>query len=191
MLTLTLLALAQVVILRPAQPTRSPAGWVNADDYPPELIKRNVQGTVGFTLAVNDEGHVDSCVVTQSSGSLELDNRTCELLLRRARFFPAVDVGKRVVASQFISSVKWAVPVDAPVASTRPFSWARIEANTQERRLKIDINGDVVECSSSLPADGYCDNMRGRTDFKPFLDAKGAPVRKIVVMKSSTQLLDY
>jgi protein TonB len=78
---------------RPSEASRSARGDLrtlfSADDYPAEAQRRGEEGTVRLRLAVNAEGRVSGCTLIQSSGYASLDNATCHILQRRARFVPA------------------------------------------------------------------------------------------------------
>ncbi|KTR82731.1 energy transducer TonB [uncultured Novosphingobium sp.] len=92
-----------------AQPKGSPASWATNDDYPQAAIRKEAQGTTGFSLTVGPDGRVTGCTVTSSSGSPELDDATCKLVTRRARFKPAVQNGTPVAGS-FASRIRWVLP---------------------------------------------------------------------------------
>lgn len=55
--------------------------------------------TVGVRFAVEIDGHVDRCVVTDSSGDRSVDARTCQLIEQRFRFKPSRDPQGRPVRS--------------------------------------------------------------------------------------------
>lgn len=59
-----------------------------ANGYPMAALRAEQQGRVGFSLTVNPSGMVVACRVTQPSGFPALDNGTCDLMMRRARFHP-------------------------------------------------------------------------------------------------------
>ena len=73
--------------------------WVRNSDYPRKALRQQLEGTVEFTLDVNAHGCPTRCVVTRSSNVPILDEATCRLLMRRARFGPAEKDGKRVPAT--------------------------------------------------------------------------------------------
>lgn len=85
----------------PLKPKGNAGSWVTNDDYRPAWVRREMAGTVGFTLQVTD-GKVTGCSVTRSSGFSELDSATCSLLTRRARFNKA--------SGSFSNSVRWQIP---------------------------------------------------------------------------------
>lgn len=70
----------------------------SADDYPALAQRNGEEGTVQAELAVNGDGRVEKCTVIRSSGSKTLDEATCSILQRRARFTPARDVNGDAVS---------------------------------------------------------------------------------------------
>lgn len=64
--------------------------WITYADYPMKARRNRVRGSVEVTLEVNDEGRVTNCNVRKTSQSKLLDRETCRLLLKRARFTPAI-----------------------------------------------------------------------------------------------------
>lgn len=81
-------------------------GLIQRADYPPLAMIDDVQGATGFVVDVDASGRPQRCAVAQSSGSALLDQTTCRLLLRRARFAPAVRGGE-AVPGQYRSRVQW------------------------------------------------------------------------------------
>ena len=78
-------------VVEPARARANLAGLISSDDYPPAALRNEEQGTVRVRLTIDTSGRVTGCSVTQSSGSSSLDQTTCRLLQRRARFTPARD----------------------------------------------------------------------------------------------------
>jgi protein TonB len=95
-----------------SEPAHSAKGEVrgvfSADDYPAEAQRNNEEGTVQAELAVDAKGRVRDCTIIRSSGHRSLDDATCNILKRRARFRPARDVnGKAVPDSVVTPPVVW------------------------------------------------------------------------------------
>jgi TonB family protein len=63
----------------------------SADDYPIVALHKGEQGEVVADLLINPTGSVETCSIALSSGFLELDQATCGILYRRARFIPGKD----------------------------------------------------------------------------------------------------
>ncbi|MBO9518684.1 MAG: energy transducer TonB [Porphyrobacter sp.] len=95
---------------RLARPSNERSGWISNDDYPAGPLRNRLQGTVDYKLIIGTNGRVSACDVTRSSGSGQLDDATCRLIQRRARFEPATDdTGAKVVGS-FSGTVRWQIP---------------------------------------------------------------------------------
>jgi protein TonB len=62
-------------------------------------------------VTVGSDGRVTDCQVTSSSGSQELDQTTCTLITRRARFRPAMSDGQPTTG-HYSSRIRWVVPKD-------------------------------------------------------------------------------
>lgn len=85
--------------------------WITTDDYPPSALRGEEQGVVAIALRIAADGRIDSCTVTASSGHVALDQATCRLYQRRARFTPARDDGGNPVAGTFTDRVRWQLPM--------------------------------------------------------------------------------
>ena len=82
----------------------------STDDYPPSAIRSEEQGTTAVRLAIGADGRVSDCSVTSSSGSSSLDNATCSILRRRARFTPAKDQNGQPTSDSTSTRIKWVLP---------------------------------------------------------------------------------
>lgn len=82
-------------------PTPIPLRLINADDYPFQARRHGWEGTVVADLAISARGSVDKCDVVKSSGYKLLDDATCSILTKRARFKPARDKDGNAVADVF------------------------------------------------------------------------------------------
>ena len=77
-------------------------------DYPPQALRMGWQGDVGVDLIVSKRGRVVGCTVYQSSGHDVLDDATCKIFFKRARFKPATDAdGNPIKGNIRMSPVKW------------------------------------------------------------------------------------
>ena len=88
------------------------ASYFSDDDYPPSAIRDEQQGTTSFRLSIGADGRVTNCSVTSSSGSTALDNTTCSLLRRRARYTPARDENGNPTTDTASGSIRWVLPAD-------------------------------------------------------------------------------
>jgi protein TonB len=83
------LSLSSLISVQALGQTQGPA------DYPPEAMKNGSEGDVVADLTISPEGRVSACKVIQSSGHQVLNDATCDLLIKRARFKPATDANGR------------------------------------------------------------------------------------------------
>jgi len=93
-----------------ANPSNDPARWITDRDYRSSWIRREMAGTARFSLDVNASGRVVDCTITRSTSHSALDNATCALIIKRARFEPARDTTGKPVEGVYSSSVRWRLP---------------------------------------------------------------------------------
>lgn len=93
-----------------AAPRNDPARWVTDSDYRSRWIREGLQGTAKFRLEIAASGKVSGCTITQSTGHAVLDQATCELIVRRARFTPATDSSGAATGGAYVSSIRWVLP---------------------------------------------------------------------------------
>ena len=93
-----------------AKPSNDPTRWITNEDYPAAPLRKQVEGTAGYRLVISTNGRVSSCEITRSAGNGALDEATCKLITRRARFEPATDdTGARVLGT-YTGTVRWDIP---------------------------------------------------------------------------------
>jgi periplasmic protein TonB len=97
-------------IVRRPQQRASAQSYVSPADYPAAAFGTGAHGTVGFTLAIGENGRVIGCAITRSSGSALLDSVTCSIMRRRAKFTPAVDSNGNPTAATIEQEVQWKAP---------------------------------------------------------------------------------
>lgn len=95
---------------KPPQPRNSPGSWATPDDYPTKAMREDRAGTTRFSVTVDADGKVTSCQVTGSSGHSDLDDATCKLVTRRARFRPATDGDGNPTSGNYSNAVRWQIP---------------------------------------------------------------------------------
>lgn len=93
-----------------AVPRGDTTRWLTTDDYPTRGLREEHEGRTGYRLTIDSAGRVTSCTVTSSSGHDELDQTTCQLLPRRAKFEAARDDTGNVVSGSYSGSVTWRLP---------------------------------------------------------------------------------
>jgi TonB family protein len=176
-------------------PRGNPGNWVTSNDYPAIAMRDGVEGTVAFELSIDTLGRVFGCEITSGSGSSILDQNTCELLVRRARFFPAQDGKGKFVPGSYRSRVRWQIP-ESPVP-TDPFRGAdgRFKPTTITYSFFVERDGSTSDCvvsiddtiETKLMPVGACVPP---VPYAPFVDAKGEPVRQRVSVTISSQVGD-
>ena len=90
-------------------PPRQLRGRLSRSDYPRGLFEAGIGGTVSVKYHVAEDGRVDDCDVTRSSGTRELDDLTCRLIRDRFRFDPSRDARGRPVGAYLVENHRWDV----------------------------------------------------------------------------------
>jgi protein TonB len=99
------------VRVEPARARSDLRAFFSDTDYPPSAVRNEEQGTVRVTLSVGTDGRVTNCTVTASSGSSALDQATCNIMRRRARFTPARDSSGNPTADTITAPpIRWVLP---------------------------------------------------------------------------------
>jgi protein TonB len=98
------------VVSQAAAAKGNPQSWVTSDDYPPAAQREGRQGTVGLSWQINEQGRVENCSITQSSGSPDLDETACRLVTRRGRYSPAKDQNGNPLRATASLRFRWQLP---------------------------------------------------------------------------------
>lgn len=93
-----------------AIPRNDPSRWVTDSDYKGRWALENMSGTARFRLEIADNGRVSDCRITKSTGYEALDQATCQLIAKRARFKPAKDEQGNATAGSYSSAIRWELP---------------------------------------------------------------------------------
>ncbi|APL94841.1 hypothetical protein Sj15T_33630 [Sphingobium sp. TA15] len=93
-----------------ASPRSSPGSWLSDADYPSRAQREERSGTAGFRLEIGPDGRVTNCTITSSTGHADLDEATCRLLPRRARFKPATAAGGGPMSDTYNGRITWRLP---------------------------------------------------------------------------------
>lgn len=94
----------------PVAPKARNGNWVTDNDYRTSWINRKWEGTVAFRLSIGADGKIKDCTITESTGHSALDEATCTLVKRRAKFEPAKNDRGDTVSGTFSSAVRWQIP---------------------------------------------------------------------------------
>ncbi len=93
-------------------PPRQVKGRLKFSDLPQDLRDRGIGGSVSVRYEVGLDGQARDCSIIASSGSVELDQRTCELIQQRFRFTPARDRDGRPIRSTIEENHWWEITRD-------------------------------------------------------------------------------
>ncbi len=153
----------------PAATPASRGPWMTHDDYPASENRQGHVGSLSFILLVSPAGLPARCTIAVSSGYPVLDKATCDILMRRARFSPAISVTGKATHGYYFGKFRWSLPGESPEKSMRSHSAAPnvIELafpkpvsaaynRPIETKVVFGPTGDVVDCeisqSSGSPA---------------------------------------
>lgn len=78
--------------------------------YPPNALAKGEQGRVGFKIELTDEGRIEQCAITQSSGYSTLDRETCDFIVQYARFGAVRDTDGRKQRATKTGFIDWRLP---------------------------------------------------------------------------------
>lgn len=173
---------------RPPVPIGNPSNWVQMDDYPARALRNNEKGKVAFALSFDSAGKPQSCEVTSSSGSMDLDEATCRTLMARAAFRPGMDAEGRPQGGVYRSSVNWGLSDDKDGDVPEPTLY--------KMAYTIGADGVVSHCEMAagdepwrpVPAGsgpGACNLGKA---LRPAKDANGKPVAKRVITTIRTEV---
>jgi protein TonB len=95
-------------------PPRRIAGRIADSDFPDDAYVAGGEGIVHLRFTVAPSGRVSDCAVTRSSGSRQLDNLTCRLIIKRFRYRPARNAEGKPVASVIIGEHLWSAEPPPP-----------------------------------------------------------------------------
>lgn len=93
-----------------AKPRGNPGSWITTRDYRSSWIRREMTGSASFSLQISSSGRVTGCTITRSTGYSALDQATCRLVTKRAKFNPARDDTGAVTSGTYNNTVTWRLP---------------------------------------------------------------------------------
>lgn len=88
-------------------PTGNPATWATDSDYPRGALIAGNSGLVTFRLDIGTDGMPYGCRILYRTSPDQFADLSCQLLLRRARFKPALDAAGKPVKSYYINRIRW------------------------------------------------------------------------------------
>ncbi|WFL77913.1 TonB family protein [Altererythrobacter arenosus] len=93
-----------------AIPRNNPSRWVTDADYKSRWVREELYGTAKFRLDIAANGTVENCQITQSSGHAALDEATCALVIKRAKFKPATGGDGQPTPGSYSNAIRWHLP---------------------------------------------------------------------------------
>lgn len=87
--------------------TTKPGMWLKPEDYPSGPLFMGASAAIRFRMMVGADGVPTHCFIQQATNSPEFTKLTCDLLMKRVRFTPALDREGKPVASYYTNSVRW------------------------------------------------------------------------------------
>lgn len=100
---------AQAALKRPATPSSDPGKWLLSTDYPLAQLMFGKQALVNFRLNVGKDGVPTACEVQKSYSDKAFDDRSCAMLMKRARFTPALDAQGQPIESYYVNRIVWKI----------------------------------------------------------------------------------
>ncbi|WP_081628014.1 energy transducer TonB [Sphingobium indicum] len=88
----------------------SQGGGATTEGYSKLALREEREASLHFKVAIGAEGIAKDCTVTQSSGSQELDDAACKIIMKRAHFKPARNAKGEPVEDVYESRFVWRVP---------------------------------------------------------------------------------
>jgi TonB family protein len=146
------LALLAVSALTPAEPITK-ENWAGKIEYPAKAKRQRSEGVTYFDLLISPDGKPTSCRTTKSSGSDELDQTTCAVALKQAKFRPARDEKGEPTHMLLRGHFAWTLGSQLSVTTQ---SYLVVEVNTLPDGatllpvtvlVKTDESGKVTHCS--------------------------------------------
>lgn len=155
-------------------------GAITTSDYPPSALSARLEGTVVAAFLIAAQGNVSKCKTAQTSGSDALDTRTCEIIVQRFRFNPALDASGQAVEEWRTQKISWKLPVAND----------RYANATRKAELLVDIGKDgTVDGCEVLKSSGepkwdteMCISISSSQKFEPSRGADGRTTKSRLVV---------
>jgi hypothetical protein len=145
--------------------TRGHGDWITPDDYPPSALQKNEAGYVGFSVLIDPDGKTEKCDVIAPSAFRDLNDLSCSLVMRRARFTPAIGSNGQPAYGLFRSWASWLVAADSATMNRLMKSYPRrsnIDLTLFVRAAKlpdpidlvisVDASGMICDCQAKSPS---------------------------------------
>lgn len=94
--------------------------WITPEDYPIAALRGDRSGHTAFRLSVLPSGKPFRCDVTSPSGWKDLDQQTCRLIMKRARFEPIFDPTGAPAYLVYRNANSFWIPGGPPAPTPKP-----------------------------------------------------------------------
>lgn len=81
--------------------------FFRTNDYPLKALDKKQSGTVGLLLWVEPTGLVSKCEVIEPTAARVLEEKSCSVLQRRARFIPAKNAAGLAIRAPVTTRINW------------------------------------------------------------------------------------
>jgi len=168
-----------------------PAAWVKEQDFPSAAKAKGNHGAVRFVLAIDAGGSVYRCDIVKTSGFALLDQQTCALMLRKAKFDPAMDQSGTAAASEWSRMIAWGQTIAADPMANYDLVIKVASLPAEKRfldvvlRTVVSADGQLEVCTVQTPSglaalDRQACDLAGQTmSSQPLKAADGTPVRGV------------
>ena len=146
-----------LAIAQPTAPTATNmAGLFRGEDTPVAIMPGKVLKSVNTAVTVTPQGKIQDCKVEVSSGIQKLDAHTCALLIRRAKFRPALDRDGTSIYGVYRTQIDWWVGDGyPPLGRTIPEVSMTVKTLPPKTKspavlrlmFRVDPFGHVSDCS--------------------------------------------
>ncbi|MEM7664709.1 MAG: TonB family protein [Pseudomonadota bacterium] len=174
--------------------TPTPVDWQSIvpqpADYPGEAWIAGDAGVVSYSVRVSPDGKPFDCTVLESSGSAALDAKTCEIVMERGDFEPALDNDGNAIEGIFREMHRW--------VKREPEFPGTLQVSV---RFILDENGLTQNCEILEMSGAMSDSMRRSLEREPcpgmarpapglYRDENGNPVAKRVTVTFNVEVED-
>ena len=163
-------------------------------DYPLSSWQNDEEGTVRYALDVDVDGNATDCTITESSGSETLDAKTCEVVMERSEFRPAMEDADTPIAGTVARSYTWRKrePDLPPLSIT--FQYLHDETGKTSDCKILKMEGDLPEplrrnFERDLERNNGCPNPPSQRGI-PYRDENGVPIAKQVTVTFDVKVDD-
>ena len=147
--------------------------WFTFDDYPRDAVLQRMEGAVQYRVTIGADGYVRDCAILQSSGHNLLDQQTCAILRRRAKFQPPRDQTGQQLASEYIGTTRWLLP-PGPIKPPEPFRTVHIELQGEKPICSVDWDGQPRMIKSRVCRD-FVVHLSKATTFPVNFEVSATP----------------